>query len=81
MKMTLTSDDLKAIKVAINPMFEDLETKLVGGMNQMVDTLVNHIDGVEDNLSDQIASLSRQHDKTLDLVLKHETRLQRLEAS
>src|SRR3990167_1175353 len=96
MKMSLTKSDLQAVKKVVDEVFDpkinSLQTTLVGGMNQMVETLINHIDnveirltkkinGVDDNLSNQIADLSRRHDKTLDLVYKHDVRIGKLEGA
>ena len=75
----MNSDDQTLSKKDFDKSIKELHETLVGGMNQMLETLINHIDKVEGNLSNQIQNLSVGDDKTLDTVQQHQIRITKLE--
>lgn len=83
--MSLTQDDLMSIKALIKPMLDELDENLsirvakgFAGVDNRFTKVDKKIDQVEENLSRQIADLSRRHDLILDQVHQQEVRVSKL---
>ncbi len=83
MKMSLTKSDLKAVKSivedVVDPKINNLETRLVGGMNQMVETLIDHMDERFDEVDDKVNKLELTVRSSIDRLDNHAVRISKLE--
>lgn len=76
----MNRDDQPLAKGDFDKSIKALEATLVGGMNQMLETLIRHIDGVEDTLVTKIDRLETKVDNTTDDLAQRVGKLEKQQA-